>query len=233
MLQSHSAPNGSGLMRPSPARPRRSATEPSTPAGEPGPRRASARLERRKAQTRAAILEAASAFFDEQGYESTSVLHIAERADTGVGTVYGYFRSKEALLDEVLRQRVAAAVGAYMGGLAGSAGYLERIMDALALFAEFIAANRSILLATFQLSTRRGLEPDEVPAHWLYVALREMLQAGIEAGEIREVPADATARTIIGVHLMGLLGIAVFRERAGDDALPAELREMVRVLLER
>lgn len=171
--------------------------------------------------------------FDERGYEETSVLQIAERADTGVGTVYGYFRSKEALLDEVLRQRTAAAVGTYLAGIAGITNSVDRIMAALTIFASFVQANQPILLALFQISTGRGLELDDAPARWLLVALREMLLAGIEAGEIRELPVDATARAIIGLHLMGILGVAIFRERAGDESLPAELREIVRMLLER
>ncbi len=124
-------------------------------------------------------------------------------------------------------------MGAYFASLAGSATALDRIMAALGVFTSFIQANRPILLATFQLSTRRGFDVGDAPAEWLFVALREMLRAGIEAGEIRDVPADAAARAIIGVHLMGVLGIAIFRERAGDPALSAELERIARMLLEK
>ncbi len=60
------------------------------------------RLERRKARTRAAIIDAATALFHERGFEETSIQQIAERADTGVGTLYGYFGSKDQILREVL-----------------------------------------------------------------------------------------------------------------------------------
>lgn len=123
-------------------------------------------------------------------------------------------------------------MGTYLASLAGNATALDRIMAALGVFTSFIQANRPILLATFQLSTRRGLDVDDAPARWLLVALREMLRAGIETGEIRDVPTDATARAIIGVHLMGVLGVAIFKDRADDQTLPGELETIARMLLE-
>src|SRR5215210_258220 len=50
------------------------------------------------ARTRAAILEAALALFDERGYEETTMRAIAERAGVALGNAYYYFRSKEHLI---------------------------------------------------------------------------------------------------------------------------------------
>ena len=75
------------------------------------------RLERRKARTRATILEAAGALFRDNGYEETSIQQIAERADTGVGTLYGYFASKEEMLHEVLRQHSDEAIERYQASV--------------------------------------------------------------------------------------------------------------------
>ncbi len=194
---------------------------------------AQGRLQRRKARTRATILEAASALFDRQGYEETSVLQVAERADTGVGTLYGYFRSKEDLLKEVLNERSAQAVQGYVTGLASSANAVERTLVALRLFAKFIQENRAILLATFQVSTRRGAEHAEPPAEWLFRMFQEMLAAGVASGELRKVPVDATARSLIGLHLMAVLGIGIFRERVDDPALIDDMQTIARMLLEK
>ncbi|MCA9823169.1 MAG: helix-turn-helix transcriptional regulator, partial [Dehalococcoidia bacterium] len=66
------------------------------------------RLERRKARTRASILSAAEQLFGSRGYDDTSIAQIAETADTGVGTVYGYFASKAEILQAVLRDHSRA-----------------------------------------------------------------------------------------------------------------------------
>ncbi|MEO9254346.1 MAG: helix-turn-helix domain-containing protein, partial [Tepidiformaceae bacterium] len=76
------------------------------------------RLERRKARTRAAILTAASRLFHERGYEDTSIQQVAERADTGVGTLYGYFASKEDILRAVLDDQRDEAIARYQSSIA-------------------------------------------------------------------------------------------------------------------
>lgn len=43
------------------------------------------------------ILTAAAAEFDEHGYEAATVERIAERAETSIGSVYQFFRNKEAV----------------------------------------------------------------------------------------------------------------------------------------
>ena len=191
------------------------------------------RLQRRKARTQAAILDAASELFARQGYEETSILQVAERADTGVGTVYGYFRSKEALLRAVLNERSARSVQGYVAGLASGTSAVERMLVALRLFASFIQENRAILLATFRVTTRQGAESDEPPAEWLFRAFKEMLSNGVGSGELREMPIDATARSLIGLYLMAVLGIGIFREREDDPTLADDLQAIARVLLEK
>ncbi|TYK43320.1 TetR family transcriptional regulator [Actinomadura decatromicini] len=55
------------------------------PAGPPGLR------ERKKAQTRRAIIEAAVALFTERGYDNVGVREIADAADTSIATLFKYF----------------------------------------------------------------------------------------------------------------------------------------------
>jgi len=55
------------------------------------------RREKKKQTTRKKILEIASALFLENGYEAVSIAEIAAQADLGTGTVYNYFRSKDAV----------------------------------------------------------------------------------------------------------------------------------------
>ena len=62
---------------------------------------------RRAASTdkREAILEAALDLFVERGFFGTAVPEIAERAGVGAGTIYRYFDSKEALVNEIYREQ--------------------------------------------------------------------------------------------------------------------------------
>lgn len=54
--------------------------------------------QKKRARTEAAILRAAASLMTRKGFEHTSIEEIAGRAEVGVGTVYNYFGSKNALL---------------------------------------------------------------------------------------------------------------------------------------
>ncbi len=54
----------------------------------------SSRRERKKAETRARIVESATALFLERGYDATTLQDITERADVAPRTFYLHFRSK-------------------------------------------------------------------------------------------------------------------------------------------
>lgn len=71
------------------------------------------RRERKKAATRAAILEAATALFLERGFDAVTVREIADQADVSPKTVFTHFPQKEALVfsdEDDRHDRLVAAV---------------------------------------------------------------------------------------------------------------------------
>jgi len=54
---------------------------------------------------REAIMTAALELFVERGFFGTAVPEIADRAGVGAGTIYRYFESKEALVNEIYREQ--------------------------------------------------------------------------------------------------------------------------------
>lgn len=57
------------------------------------------RFERRRAETRQALIRAARQILAETGDTSASIQAIAERADVGFGSFYNHFESKTKLFD--------------------------------------------------------------------------------------------------------------------------------------
>jgi AcrR family transcriptional regulator len=55
------------------------------------------------------IIRAASRVFAQKGYASTRMIEVAEAAGVGKGTIYEYFRSKEALFFAVFESMMAAS----------------------------------------------------------------------------------------------------------------------------
>ncbi|WP_217167404.1 TetR/AcrR family transcriptional regulator [Streptomyces sp. AC512_CC834] len=92
------------------------------------------RRERKKAATRAGILEAATTLFLERGFDAVTVREIADAADVSPKTVFSHFPQKEALVfsDEGERHdRLIAAVRNRAAGMSISdalkAHYLAEI----------------------------------------------------------------------------------------------------------
>lgn len=188
------------------------------------------RLERRKARTRAAIIEAASGLFHERGYEETSIQNIAERADTGVGTLYGYFPSKEDILREVLVAARDEALQEYFSAIDEQTPAIDRVCRAIDTTSSYLRDHRAILVAVFQISTRNRLV-DEAQADWLYRAFHELVLLGLERGEFRQVPSDAATRLLITMVTTACLGIGAWKGREDDPALVGELHTLARALL--
>ena len=57
---------------------------------------------------RDAVMNAALDLFVERGFYGTAVPEIADKAEVGAGTIYRYFPSKEALVNELYRQEKTA-----------------------------------------------------------------------------------------------------------------------------
>jgi AcrR family transcriptional regulator len=189
------------------------------------------RLQRRKARTRASIIDAATALFHERGYEETSIQQIAERADTGVGTLYGYFPSKDEILREVLVLARNEAAERYLAAVDATTPAIDRLCAALGTLVEFFRANRTMLTAAFQLDTRPGSAIQPQQAVWLYQSYTALLREGIASGDFAPVPVDTTVRLLINAYTTAALGIGAWAGRGDDPALIEELHQLVRVLL--
>ena len=66
------------------------------------------RRARRREATRRSLMQAASALFARKGVESTRINEITEAADVGFGSFYNHFDSKDAIVQAVLAEVLAA-----------------------------------------------------------------------------------------------------------------------------
>ncbi|MCU1686113.1 MAG: hypothetical protein JWQ81_6852 [Amycolatopsis sp.] len=70
------------------------------------------RRERKKAQTRKALADAALELFLDRGYDQVGVREVADAADVSVTTLFKYFPSKESLVFDIDEDVEAALVAA-------------------------------------------------------------------------------------------------------------------------
>lgn len=122
--------------------------------------------------TQEKILEAATACFNELGFGATRIVDISERAGIGKGTVYEYYRSKEALL-------LAACLHSCQAGETET----ERLHDELiADDAHPVRAFREMLRTVLTLHLGQGRK-DQRLFHELSIAACSHPELGDQAAE--------------------------------------------------
>jgi AcrR family transcriptional regulator len=150
--------------------------------------RAAGRRERRKAETRRRLLEAARALFVERGYHATRPQDVAERADLAAGTFYVHFADKRdvflaftAWTAEELMERIRAAAR----DAAGLEGRLEAALRALLAFSDEHPGVLRVCFADEAVITtgaaRRASLRDRLVA-----VLADGLRAGMRSREVRD-----------------------------------------------
>ena len=170
-------------------------------------------------RTRAAIVDAALALFQEQGFMETTVDAIAERADVGRRTFFRYFPAKESVLFHDIDAQIQATLDslaarpeneppfeALIGVLRDSAGRFSADLDKRMLLAK-VAHECDNLLVHHRAVIMRRLE-DSITAE---VARRSV------------VPADDLATGAAVAAILAAYGSAIRRwilRGANEDLQP-------------
>jgi AcrR family transcriptional regulator len=183
-------------------------------AAEPASRR-----ERRRLEVRERILEAALRLFETQGYEATTVTEIARQADIAYGTLFNHFPTKLHLLRELSDrslQDVFERVAEVRKQPGSFADHLVALFDSSAQKAEEKGPRMRRLIRTMmQLALPETAGSDD---RRIRLAFRQVLEDGLEAGELREgVDLDTLCEVVVGTWY------SIFRSWVHFDDYP--LRE--------
>lgn len=192
------------------------------PAAASTPRRLT--REQRKAETRAALLEAAAAVFARRGYHAASVEEVAEDAGYSTGALYSNFEGKEDLFLAVLGLEIERLVREVEEATAelrtlderarGGAEYWTRFLDRepelVLLFVEFW----SFAVRNPDVRTRFATRYGEVRAALARIIEQGAREVGVELAQPAEHLAIAIDALADGFALQKL---------ADPDSIPDEL----------
>ena len=181
------------------------------------------RLDRRKARTRQALIDAAVRLIAEGRGDRASIQEITEEADIGFGSFYNHFDSKEQLFqtasEEVL-ERWGRMIDQATGG----------ITDPAELFAVGLRISGRLGWTHPDIAgflTGAGLDALDIPVGLAPRALRD-IEAGQATGRFTVADAEIALSAVAG-GLLGLLRICQRHpervdETAVDQLAEAELR---------
>jgi AcrR family transcriptional regulator len=179
------------------------------------------RLERRKAQTRQKLVDAARAMLADGRAQTASIQDITEAADVGFGSFYNHFESKSALFDAAVEDALEE-IGQVLDRLSSD------VTDPALAFA------RSVRFAA--RFTRTGREAGQILVHhgMAYMdserglaprALHD-INNGIATGRFRVANARLALATIAG-SLLAMMYISLTDPDLVDDAACDQLAEQL------
>ncbi|MEP6574276.1 MAG: TetR/AcrR family transcriptional regulator [Gemmatimonadota bacterium] len=169
------------------------------PSAKPDPE---PRWQRRPAERRREILDAAILSFGENGYQRATLTEVAERAGVCQGTVSYYFGSKGELFEAVIADRFAGVIEREeAGGVPGENSSSERLERRLRRLWDHIWTPGTLgLIQVMHVDVGEFPESGqllcrELSGRWRRL-IANLLDTGIRSGEFRRLDVDVAARII-------------------------------------
>ncbi|MEU6474488.1 TetR/AcrR family transcriptional regulator [Streptomyces massasporeus] len=179
------------------------------------------RFERRRAETRQALIRSARQILAETGDTSVSIQAIAERADVGFGSFYNHFESKAQLFEAAVVDALEECGRAFDEGLAGIEDPAELVAGGFRLSAR-MADSMPEMMQVLRLRGLGYLYAD----NGLSVRAWRDLERGIATG--RFTVTDATiALSALGGTLLSLVELRFARPDLDGDEAASDLAELV------
>ncbi|MBT2504641.1 TetR/AcrR family transcriptional regulator [Streptomyces sp. ISL-98] len=180
----------------------------------------------RRETTRQKLYEAAVTLIAEQGFSSTTVDQIAERAGVAKGTVYYNFKSKTELFEELLRHGVGlltASLQAAADETDERGGTKVEALDAMIRaglgFIDRYPAFTQLYVAELWRTNRAWQSTLLVVRQEAVAVVETVLREAVGNGELsEEIDIPLTAAALVGMVLVAALDWQAFqRERTIDD----------------
>lgn len=178
------------------------------------------RNERRKAETRAKLIDAARKVIARKGFDATTIRNITDEADVGFGSFYNHFESKEAIAEEAVSEiltRLSEAIDVSNEGLDDA---LEIMARAMSTFVR--RARLDPVLSLFLLQF--GMYKPELARNMAESVVRD-IRRGVEQGQF-DVPHMQALVVMVSGAMFGFL-----RERVEGDLGPETDRHAVHYAL--
>ncbi|MER5446537.1 TetR/AcrR family transcriptional regulator [Streptomyces sp. NPDC002766] len=183
------------------------------------------RFERRRAETRRALIGAARQILAETGDTGVSIQAIAERADVGFGSFYNHFESKTELFEAAVVDALEEFGQSFDERLAGLDDPAELVAAGFRLSARMADTHPELM----QVLRRRGLGYIHSDNGLARRAVRD-LEVGMASGRFTAVD-PAVALSALGGTLLSLVELRFARPDLDGDEAATNLAEMVLLML--
>ena len=145
------------------------------------------------------ILTAALDLFVERGFHNVSVHDVQKQANVSIGSIYNHFGGKEGIAKALYQHLVKEFEELVNDVQAEELSYRERCNKIIYLLFEYTETRRNIISYVLH-SKHREFLPDEPPicSSTPFKAMRDIVQQGMEQGEIRQGDPWVVAASVFG-----------------------------------
>lgn len=175
------------------------------------------------------ILRKAFSLFAENGYQNTSLSNLAEACSISRPTLYLYFRDKEEIFTYAVKYYTDEMFSDYRDFAAESGPVLPQIRKIVAdiIFKSWLSRDFITSLGDYIFQKRQDDRNFPAAIRRRTVKLdhliRRMLRMGVESGELREIPIEATSMQILDLIQAYLFKLAIIS--AADPRLTISVIE--------
>jgi len=152
------------------------------------------RREKERARQQEEMLEAALSLFSEKGYHNVSMHEIAQKAEFAIGTLYKFFKNKEALYKALILENVEEIHETLMKAFGENEDEVEKLRNYVKAKGEFFRANLPVIRLYFSethggsFTLRAGLDSKIRERHGqLLQTLASIFASGIQKNRFRGI----------------------------------------------
>ena len=161
---------------------------------------------------------------------SLTVSEITEKAGIGKGTAYGYFKSKEEMVENAVLYGIFQCITAISEKVSGKETFREKVMEVLNWMDKiFFEQQVSVILYQLtQSSMRCSCQPNNAGKKYLEEKIQQMVDTGIADGTLKSDYAKEYQQYMI-VSSFGAFWMFLNQEESQDQ----EKRELFKAYLYR
>lgn len=151
---------------------------------------------------RAEIVAAAAALFEAEGYSTTSMERLADMTGIRKPTLYHYFPSKSEILQRIHDEFIVLLQETFTAREATGASPSERLHGSMTDILDLMRSHRGHVRVFFD--HHRELPPEghakiSAKRDAYFAQITALIDAGVEAGELRPVDSHLTGLAIFGM----------------------------------
>jgi AcrR family transcriptional regulator len=174
--------------------------------------------------------------FAAEGLHAAHVEHIARRAGVAVGTLYNYYKDRDAILAALLHTRREAQFAELDQTLKTAHGrsLREQLLAFVGAHIRFLSAHRTFYrilfegeLSRMQATYPTATEQHALSLHGFFDRVEGLVRHGIKSGELRGGHAELDAWLLGGM----LKGVTVRDLRENKPCGPGDVEHLVDVFL--